>query len=473
MFSKKIIRLSCSALLVLSTGISQAQTTRPETEQQLAREIYKQFVEIQSGFSTGSTTPLVEAAAKRLKEAGFSADDIFIGGANPNKANLVVRYHGTGEQKPILLLAHTDVVEAKRADWSMDPFKMVEKDGYFYGRGTLDDKAQAALWIANLIQYKREGFKPKRDIIVALTADEEGNSPYNGIQWLIKNHKNKIDAEFALNEGGWGDQLDGKKISQNVQVSEKYILNFRMEVTNKGGHSSLPTQDNAIYSLAGALERLSKLNFPLKTNEVTKAYFNKMAVNETGTVKKDMLDASKNSQQAMQHLAESSTQWNAILRTTCTPTLLEGGHAMNALPQLAAVTINCRVMPDESPEMVEQTLIKTINDPIVQVKRLDELSNGPSSPLSPALLKTVSALTQEFWPSVPTIPVMVTGATDGRFLRAAGIPTYGIMGLFFERNDIRAHGRDERISVQSFYEGQAFLYELVKELSRDNTNSVS
>lgn len=466
MLSQKITSFSCSLALTFVAGFCYAQTTRPQAEQQLARDIFKQFVEVKSGFSTGSTTPVVEIAVARLKEAGFSADDIFVGGANPNKANLVVRYHGTGEQKPILLLAHTDVVEAKRSDWSMDPFKMVEKDGYFYGRGTGDDKAQAAIWIANLIQYKQEGFKPKRDIIVALTADEEGSSPYNGIRWLIKNHKNKIDADLAINEGGGGDQLDGKKISLNVQISEKYILNFRMEVTNKGGHSSLPTPDNAIYSLAGALDRLSKFNFPLKTNEVTAAYFSKMATNATGEKKQDMLAASKNSAQAMQHLSDNDAQFNAILRTTCTPTLLEGGHAVNALPQLAAVTINCRVLPDESPEMVEKALLKVIHDPKVQLKRLGKASSTPNSPLSPELISTVSHLTQKFWPTVITIPVMVTGATDGRFLRTAGIPTYGIMGLFFERNDIRMHGRDERISVQSFYEGQAFLYELVKELSQ-------
>lgn len=458
----------CALLLTLLTGLTQAQSTRPESEQQLAKDIYKEFIAIKSGFSTGSTTPLVQATVTRLKNAGFSDKDIFVGGASPQKANIVIRYHGTGEQKPILLLAHTDVVEAKPSDWSMNPFTLVEKDGYFYGRGTLDDKAQAALWIANLIQYKREGFIPKRDIIVALTADEEGTSPYNGIQWLIKNHKDLIDAEFALNEGGWVDVLGGKKISQNVQVSEKYILNFRLEVINKGGHSSLPTKDNAIYRLASALERLSKFSFPVKTNEVTAAYFNKMANLESGSVKKDMLEASNNSIPAMQRLADRSTQWNAILRSTCTPTLLEGGHALNALPQLAAVTINCRVLPGDTPEVIEQSLQKVINDPEVKLKRLGKETISPSSPLSPEILQTVSAITQEFWPGVPTIPIMVTGGTDGRYLRLAGIPTYGIMGLFLDRDDFRAHGRDERIKVQSFYEGQAFLYELVKQLANDN-----
>jgi acetylornithine deacetylase/succinyl-diaminopimelate desuccinylase-like protein len=242
------------------------QTMPPEPERQLARDIYKELVEIKSGYTTGATTPVAEAVAARLRAAGFSESDIFVGGAIPTKANLVVRYHGSGRRKPILLLAHTDVVEAKREDWSMDPFQFIERDGYFYGRGTADDKAQAAVWIANLIRYKREGFKPDRDIIVALTADEEGGGPYNGVQWLLKNKRDMIDAEFALNEGGWGEMAGGKKISNDLQVSEKYVINFRLEVRNKGGHSSLPVADNAIYHLAGALDRLSKFGFPLKTN---------------------------------------------------------------------------------------------------------------------------------------------------------------------------------------------------------------
>ncbi len=217
-----------------------AQTMPPAADKQLAHDIYKEFVEIQSGFTTGSTTPVAEAAAARLKAAGFPDSDIFVGGANPKKANLVVRYHGSGAAKPILLLAHEDVVEARREDWSTDPFQFLEKDGFFYGRGTGDDKAQAAVWIANLIRYKREGFKPDRDIIVALTADEEGGGPFNGIDWLIKNHRDLIDAELALNEGGWGESSAGKRISNDLQVSEKYVINFRFEVRNKGGHSSLP-----------------------------------------------------------------------------------------------------------------------------------------------------------------------------------------------------------------------------------------
>ena len=289
-----------------------AQTMPPEADKQLAHDIYKEFVEIRSGFTTGSTTPVAEAAAARLRAAGFPDADIFVGGANPNKANLVVRYHGTGSRKPLLLLAHTDVVEAKREDWSMDPFQLIERDGFFYGRGTSDDKAQAAVWIASLIRYRREGFKPHRDIIVALTADEEGGGPYNGVDWLIKNHRELIDAELALNEGGWGESDAGRKISNDLQVSEKYVINFRFEVRNKGGHSSLPVPDNAIYHLAGAPERLSHFGFPLKTNEVTAAYFQKMAKIETGPVSEDLAKVPEGSQEAMQRVAAASPAWNAL-----------------------------------------------------------------------------------------------------------------------------------------------------------------
>jgi acetylornithine deacetylase/succinyl-diaminopimelate desuccinylase-like protein len=453
-------------LLVFSFAASaNAQTTRPDSEKQLAHDIYKQFIEIQSGFTTGATTPVAEAAAARLKAAGFSDSDIFVGGAISKKANLVVRYRGSGARKPVLLLAHVDVVEAKREDWSTDPFQFLEKEGFFYGRGTGDDKAQAAVWIANLIQYKKEGFKPDRDIIVALTADEEGGGPYNGVDWLIKNHRDLIDAELALNEGGWGEESKGKKISNDLQVSEKYVLNFRFEVRNKGGHSSMPVHDNAIYHLAGALERLGDFGFPLKTNDVTSAYFEQMSKIETGPIKDELAKAASGSRESMEHVAAASPAWNSTLRTTCVATMLEGGHAINALPQLAAATVNCRVLPEDAPEYVLNTLQKVVADDQVSVKQLSEFSKAAASPMRPDLLKAVSDITTRMWPGVPTVPIMVMGATDGRYLRAAGIPTYGIQGFFMDRDDIRFHGRDERLGVESFYEGQAFLYELVKRLS--------
>lgn len=451
--------------LFLCATLAIAQTMPPDADRQLARSIYKEFVEIQSGFSTGSTTPVAEAAARRLKTAGFPDSDIFIGGAIPKKANLVARYHGTGAKKPILLLAHTDVVEAKREDWSMDPFQFIEKDGFFYGRGTGDDKAQAAVWIANLIRYKREGFKPARDIIVALTADEEGGGPYNGVDWLLAHHRNLIDAEFALNEGGWGEESGGKKIANDLQISEKYVLNFRFEVRNKGGHSSMPVPDNAIYHLAAALDHLAKFGFPLRTNEVTAAYFKQMATLNKGFLKDDMEKIAAGDQQAMARIAKMSPAWNSTLRTTCVATMLEGGHAINALPQLAAASVNCRVMPEDSVEYVESTLNKVIADDQVKLTKIGDFKKGPASPMRADVMKAVSRITDTMWPGVPTIPIMVMGATDGRMLRMAGIPTYGIQGFFMDRDDIRFHGRDERMGVQSFYEGQQFLYELVRSLS--------
>lgn len=448
-------------------GCLVGQTMAPEAERHLAGDIYKEFVEIKSGYTTGATTPVAEAAAARLRAAGFAEPDIFVSGAIPTKANLVVRYRGTGARKPILLLAHTDVVEAKREDWSMDPFQFVERDGYFYGRGTADDKAQAAVWVANLIRYKREGFKPDRDIIVALTADEEGGGPYNGVEWLIKNKRQLIDAEFCLNEGGWGEMAGGRKISNDVQVSEKYVINFRLEVRNKGGHSSLPVADNAIYHLAGALDRLSKFAFPLKTNEVTRAYFQAMAKIENGAVKSNLAKAAEGSEEAMEQVARTAPAWNATLRTTCVATQLEGGHARNALPQLAAANVNCRVLPEDSVDYVRSTLERVFADEQVKVSIEGDVSKGPASPMRQDLLRAVSRLTDTMWPGVATVPIMVMGATDGLYLRAAGIPTYGVQGFFMDRDDIRFHGRDERMGVQSFYEGQVFLYELVKEMTSD------
>jgi acetylornithine deacetylase/succinyl-diaminopimelate desuccinylase-like protein len=453
------------ALAFLCAATVPAQTTRPDAEKQLARDIYKQFIEIPSGFTTGSTTPVAEAAAARLKAAGFPDSDVFLGGASHKKQNLVVRYHGTGKRKPILLLAHIDVVEANREDWSLDPFVLTEKDGYFYGRGTGDDKAQAAIWIANLIQYKKEGFAADRDLIVALTADEEGGGPFNGVEWLIKNHRELIDAEYCLNEGGHGEIVDGKHLVNYLQVSEKYVMNFRLEVHNKGGHSSLPVADNAIYRLAAALTRLSDFGFPLKTNEVTKEYFGQIAELDSGASRLDLVHASEGRLQGMQRVAAAAPVWNAMLRTTCVATRLEGGHAINALPQLAAATVNCRVLPEDSPQYVEEALGKVISDDQVIVKLMEQPGRGPASPILAELMDAAGYVTVQMWPEVRLIPDMVTGATDGRYLRVAGIPTYGIQGIFIDRNDIRFHGRDERIPVESFYEGQSFLYQLVKSLS--------
>jgi acetylornithine deacetylase/succinyl-diaminopimelate desuccinylase-like protein len=443
-----------------------AQSAPPAAERQLAHDIYKQIIEIKSGFTTGSTTPVAQAVAARLKAAGFPDSDIFIGGAIPTKANLVVRYHGTGARKPILLLAHTDVVEAKREDWSTDPFQFIEKDGFFYGRGTSDDKAQAAVWVANLIRYKREGFRPDRDIIVALTADEEGGGPYNGVDWLLKNKRALIDAEFCLNEGARGEMAGAKKISLDVQMSEKSFVNFRFEVRNKGGHSSIPVPDNAIYHLAGALERLSKFEFPLKTNDVTRAYFEQMGNLEASAIKRDLGQAAGGSAEAMKRVAASSPTWNSMLRTTCVATVLEGGHAVNALPQLAAANVNCRILPEDSTEYVQNTLKKVVADDQVKIALVEDEGHSPVLPVNPDVMQAIRKVSQTLWPGVPIVPTMSTGATDGRYLRVAGIPTFGVQGFFIDRDDVRAHGRDERMGVEAFYDGQNFLYELVKTLAK-------
>jgi len=442
-----------------------ASNMPPEAEQRLAHDIYREIVEIKSGYSTGSTTPVAEAVARHLRTAGFQDSDIFLGGAIPTKANLVVRYHGTGKLKPILLLAHTDVVEAKREDWSLDPFTFTEKDGYYYGRGTADDKAQAAVWIANLIRYKREGYYPDRDIIVALTADEEGGGPYNGVDWLLKQHRELIDADFCLNEGGSGTMVAGKRISNQIQAAEKWYLDLRLEVRNKGGHSSLPVADNAIYHLAGALLHLSQFGFPLKTNEVTRAYFAGMAKLDTTGASADLAKVAEGDPHAMQRIAATSPAWNSMLRTTCVATMLEGGHARNALPQLAAANVNCRVQPDDSLDYVIGALKKVIADDQVVISVTNQEENAPNSPLRPDLIHAMSRLTDTMWPGVTVLPLLQPGATDGRYLRLAGIPTYGVQGFFRERDDNRIHGRDERMLITSFYEGQTFLYELVKSLS--------
>ncbi len=467
MICSRELRLLFTALALASAAV--AATIPPESERQLAREIYKEMVESRSGYTTGSTTPIAEMIAARLRAAGFPESDVFVGGASPKKANLVARYRGTGQKRPLLLLAHTDVVEANREDWSTDPFQFIEKDGYFYGRGTSDDKGQAAVWVANLLRYKREGFKPDRDIIIALTADEEGGGPYNGVIWLLKNKRDLIDADLCLNEGGGGVMVGSKKIANNIQVSEKSYADFKFEVRNRGGHSSVPVPDNAIYRLATALQRLSRYGFPLKTDEVTRAYFRQMAKVEDGALRDDLLKiadgGSEIAHEAMQRVASISPRWNSMLRTTCVATELEAGHALNALPQLATANINCRIFPGDSMESVQKALRAAIGDEQVSVRVHGEVAVGPASPMRDDVLKAVARLSDTLWPGVITIPVMSTGATDGRYLRVAGIPTYGVSGFFGDRDDVRAHGRDERMNANSFYEGQTFLYQLVKDLS--------
>ncbi len=438
----------------------------PEAEQRLAREIYKQMIEVKSGYTTGSTTPIAESVAARFGAAGFPASDIFVGGPTPTKANVVVRYRGKGPRKPILLLAHTDVVEARREDWTVDPFVFLEKDGYFYGRGTADDKAQAAVWVATLLRFKREGYVPGRDLILALTADEEGGGPYNGVDWLLQKHRNLIDAEFALNEGARGMLVNGKRVEHHIGLAEKQFVNLRWEVRNKGGHSARPVPDNAIYHLAAALHRLATFEFDFRLNDITREYFRQAAKTVSGGLAADMAAVAEGDREAMRRIGATSAPLNAMMRTTCVATQLEGGHATNALPQLAAANVNCRLLPDDTVERVVADLTKLIADDRVKITITTNEGASPASPLRPDIIKAFNRITDTMWPGVITVPTMAVGGSDGRYLRSAGIPTYGVQGFFTDRDDVRAHGRDERMLVRSFYEGQTFLYEFVKALSQ-------
>jgi acetylornithine deacetylase/succinyl-diaminopimelate desuccinylase-like protein len=432
-----------------------------------ARDIFRQLIEIDTTHSTGNTTAAAEAMAARLRAAGIPDADMQILGPTPNRGNLVVRYHGSkGGAKPLLLLAHLDVVEARREDWSTDPFRFLERDGFFYGRGTGDDKGMAAIWIANLLRFHKERYRPSRDLIVALTADEESGGDHNGVEWLIKNRRDLIDAALCLNEGGFGQLKNGKRLLNQVQVSEKAALNLTLEIRNKGGHSSIPVRDNAIYRLARALQRLEEYEFPVELNDVTRAYFGRMASIETGSRAADMkaLARPEGSPEAARRLS-AIPYYNALMRTTCVATRLDGGHADNALPQLARAVVNCRILPGVQPAAVIAVLEKVLRDPQIAIAQRADPKLSRPSPLDPVLLAAVERATSRIWPGVPVVPVMLTGGTDGRDLRNAGIPTYGVSGVFEDPDDVRWHGRDERVRVESFFEAQEFLSQLVKELA--------
>ena len=430
----------------------------------LARDVLKELVEINTTDSVGSTTKAAEAMAARLKAAGFPDSDLRVLGPDPRKGNFVARLRGSGARKPILLLAHLDVVEARRDDWSFDPFTFLERDGYYYGRGVTDMKDMAAAWIANLIRYRRELFRPSRDIIVALTADEEGGA-FNGVDYLLKNHRDLIEAEYCLNEGGGGQIHDGRYTVMNIQAAEKVYLSFALVSKNPGGHSSLPVKDNAIYHLAGALSRLARFDFPVKLNDVTRAHFDRMSRVEKGQLAADLKAASARTPDpaAVSRLSRIA-YYNALMRTTCVATELEGGHAENALPQTARAVVNCRLLPDESPLRVQQALVRIVADTKVSITPTGEPDLGPPSPLNPEVMRGVESVTSAMWPGVPVVPVMATGATDGRTLRRAGIPTYGL-GAFESIGDVRAHGKDERIGIRQFNEEVEFLYRVVKTLA--------
>jgi acetylornithine deacetylase/succinyl-diaminopimelate desuccinylase-like protein len=456
------------ALLVacLLTVFASSRVAAAEADEgALAREIYAQLVEINTTDSVGDNTAAAEAMAKRLREAGFPEADLKLIVPHERKGNLVARLHGTGKRQPLLLLAHLDVVEARPEDWSVDPFRFIEKDGYYYGRGSGDDKAMAAIFVANLIRLKREGYEPDRDLILALTSDEEGGE-WNGAGLLVREHRLLVDAAYGLNEGGRGQIKDGKKLANTVGTSEKVYLSFRLEVTNPGGHSSLPRKDNAIYELAAALSRLERYSFPVRVTDTTRVYFERLAASQPAAVAADMRAVAKTPPDAaaVARLSEVPL-YNSTLRTTCVATRLEAGHADNALPQAARAVVNCRMHPNDPPEWVRERLVGAVADPQVRVAPIGSAHPSPESPLNPELLGAVEKLTEAMWPGVPVLPTMGTGATDSLYFRGAGIPMYGVSGIFGDVDDVRAHGKDERVAVKSFYEGQEYLYRLVKMLS--------
>jgi len=416
----------------------------------------------------GSCTQAAEALKARLKAGGLPESDlqVMVPPGGPKKGNLVARYRGTGAKKPIMLLGHLDVVEAKREDWARDPFKLVEENGYFYARGASDDKSMVAVFVANLIRYQREGYRPERDLILAATCDEELiPSKFSGIEYLLKNHRNLIDAEFALNEGASGLLDDkGGYVRMGIQAGEKVFQTYQLEVTNPGGHSSLPVKENAIYHLAGGLARLGAFDFPFKLTDTTRLYFERMSKIEKGPIAADMAAILRNppDPQAIARLSSSTAFNNATVRTTCVATMVDAGHATNALPQRARAIVNCRILPGEPVDEVTRTLVRVLADEKIKLTPTHQAVLSPPPPLTREVLGPAEKASAEMWPGVPLVPTMSSGATDGRFTNNAGIPTYGLNGMFRDPDGSGVHGLNERIRVRSLYEGHEYLYRVVK-----------
>ena len=463
LFLASILAISCHAQV-------------DDATRQLSRDIFKQLIEINTTDSVGNVTLAAEAMAQRFRDAGFAENDIHVLGPNDRKKNLVVRFHGSGKHKPVLLIGHLDVVEARREDWTTDPFQFVEKEGYFYGRGTQDMKDGDAIMVTTLIRFKKEGYVPDRDIILALTADEEGGKS-NGVDWLLKHHRELVDAEFCLNHDGGGiDAEHGKPVDMEVDASEKLYADYQLTVTNPGGHSSLPVPDNAIYHLADALGRLEHYQFPLELNEVTRVYYQESSKAETGQRAADMLAILRDPPDlaAAARLSRDPID-NSTLHTTCVATRLNAGHANNALPQMAQAIVNCRILPGHSSEEIRQTLIKLFDDPKITVRYVDNFGNifdqAPDTKalrpptLRPEVMQPLQKITAEMWPGIPVIPDMSTVASDDVYTDAAGIPGYGVSGEAIDRDDIRAHGKDERVPVESFYRAVEFYYRFLKAMT--------
>jgi acetylornithine deacetylase/succinyl-diaminopimelate desuccinylase-like protein len=465
------------AVALLAAGAAAAQQpppspAMPKSDPTLPafRTLYKELVETNTEASDGDCTLAAQRVAARMKAAGFPEKDldVFTAPNFPKNGGLIAVYPGTDPRaKAVLLLAHIDVVEAKREDWTRDPFTLVEEGGYFYARGSSDDKAQAAIWADTLIRLHAQGFKPKRTIKMALTCGEEGGSPFNGAYWLTQNRREQIDAAFALNEGG-GGQLDehSKRVSHSVEAGEKSVGGYTLLVTNPGGHSSRPVPDNAIYRLSDALGRIAHYRFPVTLNDVTTGYLTRMSKIVGGEQGQAMAALAANPADAKADaLLSADPSLNAILRTTCVATMLSGGHAPNALPQRATATINCRIFPGVSRDQVRATLVKVVDDPQVSVT---DARGGPpvgsdaGPPMTREVMGPIEKITADMWPGVPVVPTLLAAATDGKALMAAGIPTYGVSGIFFEPDLGHIHGLNERVGVQSLYEGREFLYRLVK-----------
>jgi acetylornithine deacetylase/succinyl-diaminopimelate desuccinylase-like protein len=455
-------------LLLLAISFTAFSSAQNDDVQRQVRTILEELVNIKSTESGVGSAPTVQVLEKHFRNAGFGGADLFTGGIDDRKQNIVVRLRGRGEGKPVLLLAHLDVVEANKEDWSpdIDPFRFIERDGFFYGRGTQDVKDGAALLAANMIRWKQAGWKPSRDIILALTADEETGDG-NGVSWLLKNHRDLIDAEYCLNtDGGDFDERDGKPFVVKVAAAEKKYSAITLETRNRGGHGSLPRKDNAIYQMADALERVAAFHFPVELSDVTRGQLLGLAKLESPERAKYMrvIVANPNDGATAERLSEEPN-YNALLRTTCVATRIEGGHAQNALPQRVKAVLNCRILPDSDPNEVIASIKKAIADPAVEINwdTLDE-KKYPSSPLRPELMKSVHDVVQQMWPGVTVMPSLMLGASDGKFLRGDGIPTYGVPGTFIGENDVRAHGKDERLGVKEFYEGVNFYDKLMKDL---------
>ncbi len=454
------------AVIVAATVSTVLFAQQTQDAHKLAFDIYKQLIDTNTTESVGNMATAANDIAARFRAAGFPASDVTVIGPDARHGNFIARIHGTGAKKPILFIAHLDVVEANRADWSLDPFTLTEKGGFFYGRGTSDVKDGDAILAANFIRLKEEVYKPDRDLILALTSDEEGGD-FNGISWLLEKHRDLIDAEYCINTDGGDFQLkDGKPLLTSIQTSEKLYADFDLHVFNKGGHSSLPTPDNAIYHLANGLVRLSHYQFPAQFNETTRAFFERMSKMEHGALAAELAGVAKNPPDpaAVKSLSESP-YYNALLRTTCVATRLNAGHANNALPQDASAIVNCRIFPGGTQEETQKTLVRILDDPQIKVSAVEPPHTSPASPLRKDVLEADEKVVGEMWPGTPVVPTMETGATDGYRLRDAGIPTYGISGVFIDMNDVRAHGRDERILVSSFYSGVDFFYRYIKALS--------